>query len=371
MRIFLNVPDYFDAKGMDERTTPFYDELMEPKVLPIELDWRFSILERMGRVRLKELMDFHNQGKKTSEAAMKAWRKEAKAFSAKYEYGDDYLIEKRDEIESLLDRGQTYSIVGLYTFLERFLNLVVERLRDGGGDIPPSQMGLSLHKLRDHLAQQAKIDMNRAPFDWKALERLQEIRNCIVHADGWITDDFVSRFAKVGMKVKEDTALKLPANYFEDAWALVNETYRTVYEQCEEKFGYAKQNEAWLRPNRKFTSDELRAILKEATEAGVAAREKTTKELLKLAKKRHRRDEDSCGWVWLEIDPKLLKHIDKLKISNVGTSYKPGMITEDFNLYLDDVRHSQRMSATLDGMKAAAAVLEKHGINSHQRSLAD
>jgi hypothetical protein len=75
--------------------------------------------------------------------------------------------------------------------------------------------------------------------------------------------------------------------------------------------------------------------------------------------------------VWLEIDPKLLLHIHKLRIPNVSTSYKSKTIVEDFNLYLDDVRHSLRMSATMDGMKAAAAVLEKHGINSHQRSLAD
>jgi len=64
----------------------------------------------MGRVRLKELMDFHNQGKETFRVAMKAWRKEAKEFSARYEYADDdHLIARRDEIESLLDRGHTPS----------------------------------------------------------------------------------------------------------------------------------------------------------------------------------------------------------------------------------------------------------------------
>ncbi len=342
------------------------------KVLPIQVDWRFDILERMGRIRLKELEDFHTQGEKTFNAAMKAWRKEVKEFEAQYEDADgDHFISQREEIESLLDRGHTFGIVGLYTFLERFLNLVIEHLRAGGAAIPPSQMGLTLHKMRDHLAEFAKINMNRPPFDWKALERLQEIRNCIVHADGWITADFVSRFATVGMRVKEDTPLKLPANYFEDTWLLVDHTYKAVYEQCTAKFGYAKQNQVWLQPKRKFTSDELRTILKEATEAGVAAREATTKELLERAKKRRRKDEDSCGWVWLEIDPKLLLHIHKLRIPNVSTSYKSKTIVEDFNLYLDDVRHSLRMSATMDGMKAAAAVLEKHGINSHQRSLAD
>jgi hypothetical protein len=151
----------------------------------------------------------------------------------------------------------------------------------------------------------------------------------------------------------------------------VNETYKAVYKECEAQFGYARQREVWFRPTRKFTSDELRQILQEATEAGVAARELTTEKLMKVAKKRRRDHEHSCGCVWLTLDPKLLKHIDKLKIPNAGTSYKPGMITEDFNLYLDDVRDYQRMSASLDGMKASEAVLKKHGINSQIESLAD
>ena len=228
---FVRVARY-SAAALASRHLPFYDELMKSavKVLPIEVDWRFGILERMGRVRLKELMDFHEQAEKTFENAMAAWQEEVKEFEAKYEDADgDHLSEQREEIESLLDRGHTFGVVGLYTFLERFLNLVIEHLRAGGAQIPPSKMGLSLHKIRAHLAEFAKIDMNRPPFYWKALERLQEIRNRIVHADGWITDDFVGRFAKVGMRVKEDTPFKLPTNYFEEAWKLVDHTYKAVY----------------------------------------------------------------------------------------------------------------------------------------------
>jgi len=113
---------------------------------------------------------------------------------------------------------------------------------------------------------------------------LQEIRNCILHADGWITDDFVTRFAKVGLKVKLDTPLELPKNYFLDAWALVNDAYLAVQKKCWEQFGYAKQEELWLRPARQFSSDDLRQILEEATAAGIAARERATKRLLKIAK---------------------------------------------------------------------------------------
>jgi hypothetical protein len=91
----------------------------EGKLLPIEVDWRFDILKRMGRVRLKELMDFHKQAEDTFQSAMNNWEKEVKEFEAKYGDADgDHLIEQREEIESLLDRGHTFGIVSLYTFLE-------------------------------------------------------------------------------------------------------------------------------------------------------------------------------------------------------------------------------------------------------------
>ena len=44
---------------------------------------------------------------------------------------------------------------------------------------------------------------------------------------------------------------------------------------------------------------------------------------------------------------------------------------EDYQLYLDDVRDYQRMSATMTGMEAAARILENHGINSTVRQLTD
>jgi hypothetical protein len=204
-----------------------------------------------------------------------------------------------------------------------------------------------------------------------ARKRLQEIRNCIVHADGWITDNFVGRLRKVGISVRPDTSLKLPKDYFENAWSLVNTTYRAVYKDCWAKFGYEKQNDVWLRPKRQFNSPELRQILKEATDAGIAARERTTKKLLKLASKKGRDDEDSCGWVWLTINPKLLKHIHKLNIANVSTSYNTTAIVDEFRLHLNDVENYSRMSASLDGIEAAAAVLRTYGINSHVHSMAD
>jgi hypothetical protein len=92
---------------------------------------------------------------------------------------------------------------------------------------------------------------------------------------------------------------------------------------------------------------------------------------LKIAKAGGYVEQDSCGWLWLKLDPKLLKHIHKLNISNVSTSYNTTAIVDEPHLYLKDVRDYQRMFASLEGIKAAAAVLKKHGINSRVGSMAD
>ena len=118
---------------------------------------------------MKELMDFHRQAQETFRVAMKAWRKEAKEFEAKYEDADgDHLIDERDSIESLMDRGHTFGIIGLYTFLERFLKSIDRASACqwcADPELTPTG-GLSLHhKMRDYLAQHAQIDMNRSPFE--------------------------------------------------------------------------------------------------------------------------------------------------------------------------------------------------------------
>jgi hypothetical protein len=126
-----------------------------------------------------------------------------------------------------------------------------------------------------------------------------------------------------------------------------------------------------FKPKGKFMSTELREILQEAIVAGIDARERATRRTSTAAKRNRREAADSCGWVWLEIDPKLLKHIHKLNISGIGTSYETTAIVDEFKLHLKDVTDHQRMSASYSGIEAAARVLQKHGINSVVESLAD
>lgn len=117
--------------------------------MPIKLDWRFTLLDDIAQVRLKVLLDFARQAEGQFDDAMKAWNEEVTGLTEEQEeMMGDYLIERRDNIESLLDRGYTLGILGLYTFLERFLNEVVGHLRTGGASILPSKKGFNLYQLR-------------------------------------------------------------------------------------------------------------------------------------------------------------------------------------------------------------------------------
>ena len=206
------------------------------KGTPIILDWRFEALSLVSRAQMQNLWDFYEHAKEHFTTTIRVWEHECEGITEDDDsfYGDE-LAERRNQIEALLDRQHTLGIVGLYAFLERYLNLVIEHLRAGGATIRESKRGFDLHQLSEHLLS-VGIDIKKEPFDWQALDLMREVRNCIVHADGWITEEFADRLCKVGLKGHVDTPLVLPDKYFEHSRKLVDETYRRIYDECSKRF---------------------------------------------------------------------------------------------------------------------------------------
>src|SRR2546428_8481071 len=70
--------------------------------MTIKLDWRFGLLERLGDVHMKGLIDFYRQAEEHFRVAMEAWEAETTGLTEEQEAkNSDYLIERRDSIESL------------------------------------------------------------------------------------------------------------------------------------------------------------------------------------------------------------------------------------------------------------------------------
>lgn len=202
----------------------------------IALDWRFEALRRFSEAHLQGLRDFHLDLERHSGEAMAAWERACDGAADDDSARAHELTEQRHRIEGFLDRWQALGILGLYAFLESYMNLVIEQLRAGGAKIPePKGGGFSLGDLRKHFLK-VQIDLEKSPFSWSSLNQMREIRNCIAHADGWVSKEFAERLKKLGLSVKRDTPLGPPETDFERWWRLVSKTRQLIHDECSNRY---------------------------------------------------------------------------------------------------------------------------------------
>ena len=201
----------------------------------ITLDWRFEALRIFSKAHLQSLQGFHAHVKKYSDEAIVVWEQACEGETDDNSPGANELAEQRNRIEDLLGKGQTLGILGLYAFLENYMNLVIEHLRAGGAPIPSKRRGFTLDELREHF-RKVGIDLEKPPFSWNSLNQMREVRNCIAHADGWISEAFAQRLDKVELEVKENTPLGPPETDFERWSRLVSETCRLIHSECSNRY---------------------------------------------------------------------------------------------------------------------------------------
>lgn len=79
------------------------------------------------------------------------------------------------------------------------MDLVIEQLSAGGTKIPEERGGSKLDQLRRQF-HKVEIDLEKPPFSWHSLNQIRELRNCIAHADGWISEEFAERLDTAGFR---------------------------------------------------------------------------------------------------------------------------------------------------------------------------
>jgi len=114
----------------------------------------------------------------------------------------------------------------------------------------------------------------------------------------------------------------------------------------------------------------LEEILKEAIATGVAAREATTAALKQQAARERRRDEDLCGWSWINIDTHTFEKLQGLSLTGVRID-DDGDAMRPCKLYLEDVSNYHCLLASLVGLEAAATYIRSHGIKADQEGMLD
>ena len=113
---------------------------------------------------------------------------------------------------------------------------------------------------------------------------------------------------------------------------------------------------------------ELEAILREAIATGVAAREAKTAELQQKAARDGRRDEDLCGWSWINIDMHTFAKLQRLSLTGVRVD-GDGDSVSPCKLYLEEGSNYHCLFASLVGLEAAARYIRSHGIKADQEGM--
>jgi hypothetical protein len=191
----------------------------------------------LARFSIDELTSFYHQAKKHFASRLAGLEARSKSVSREEEESD-YLADRMEEVEGLLNLVEYFGVIGAYRTFEIFLGNVVDQLRKEGfveGSTEPHLGGLK-KQLKEF-----GVDLTQPPFRWEEIKKLQTIRNCIAHSDGWVDSRYVSQLRDYTLPVEEEekkkehgSPLRLPSGYFLEASALVASTCGLVIEKCAE-----------------------------------------------------------------------------------------------------------------------------------------
>lgn len=157
---------------------------------------------------------------------------------------DDYLIDYyADEayrIDKIFTRSFRYSaVVGIYSLLETSMNSLCNILKQMNNlNVELSDMkGDGIERARLYLLKICKIDLLISSHEWAEIQKLNKIRNCIVHADGNILDvhspENIKNIIKhtPGLSLENEHYVVIEKKYLESAISWVEDYLQELHEK--------------------------------------------------------------------------------------------------------------------------------------------
>ncbi|MGO8733305.1 MAG: hypothetical protein ACLQVM_10975 [Terriglobia bacterium] len=197
----------------------------------VGLDWRFEVPRVAVRITLRELKRFHDDGEKRFNAEFAKLEARAREVAPEDYDQNDYLSDLRDQLEGTMELVREFAIVGISRTLERFWRIFLNPARYPGLVIPPRK-GDRLDDIRKQY-KSIGIDLTKPPFEWHEIRKLQAVRNCIVHDEGWADGKRATALRGYQFKVKNGL-IELPPDYFLEAYKIVDKTCGLVVDKCRE-----------------------------------------------------------------------------------------------------------------------------------------
>ena len=187
---------------MARKVTDFLHSLTRASV-----DVRLSIV----RDNIDRLRNFYDEGERHSTFRFNDLEKEVDHVPP--EQWDDFQDFYTQELEEIVELGELkrhFSIVGLFTVLERFLRRTLRHLRKAGAPVEGCIRKMSLEDMRDAF-RKIDVPITEPNHDWHALMGMKLVRNCITHYDG-------HPYKEMAKQLKE--ACKIPV--IEEGWKQAN-----------------------------------------------------------------------------------------------------------------------------------------------------
>ena len=138
---------------------------------------RLSIM----RNNIGRLIKFYDEGERHFKTRLNDLEDEiAHLTDDEIEY---FYLEDRDEMEGLRELKRHFSIVGLFTVLERFLRRTLRHLRKRGAAVPGCIRKMSLEDMKTAF-KDIGVPITEPNHDWHKIMGMKLARNCITHYDG-------------------------------------------------------------------------------------------------------------------------------------------------------------------------------------------
>lgn len=206
--------------------------------MPPSIDYRIDILLTLVRMRIHTLKDFYSEGEAHFSADFdELTAKTDRLPMAEWEQLEDYYMGERDELRSLRQLKRHFATAGLFNVFETFLRETLDLLGRAGVYVPDPEDGK--HRDLDNMKKAfrgIRVPITKPDADWKAIKKLQAIRNCITHCDGVPDEEYVQKLKGYNVDVPPHVWMELLDGYFEESADLVERVCDRIVNDCHREF---------------------------------------------------------------------------------------------------------------------------------------
>ena len=201
----------------------------------LSLDYRIEIPLILAQRHISGLRSFYDEGEMHFNIGVNDLKDETDHLTPEeWNNGEDCYLGQRDDLEELRELKRHFSIVGLFTVFEKFLQDTLQQLRWAGAAVRkrnPKERWF-LGEMKEIFAE-IGVPITKPDRDWNAIKRMEAVRHCITHLGSLPNEEMVDTLAGYNFRVREGVWMELSDGYFEKSADLVERVCKWIVKDCQ------------------------------------------------------------------------------------------------------------------------------------------